>query len=292
MCEKQRSITIPEPLRQLILVITVDHAIGTVGVLVLAVWLLRTSLGRKSLVGAPLRRHCMAPYVPFIPLLAWFFGAAVVQSVVVTLHPIEGPAKMLQDQMIYCAMAVLTVVGLILPLAHTHFARGLRGFGLRFKTLPGDLAAAFVHLLAVWPLVLGAIVVTTVVGKLISHWMGAPDFEMPQHEALEELTKQPGVSLELLLIALAVVVAPLTEEMIFRGLFQTLIRSYLNRPWTAIVVTSVMFAMVHADLAHWPALFVLSMGLGYSYEKSGSLFRPNVMHAMFNSVAILASLLE
>lgn len=285
-------MTIPEPLRQLIPSITVDHVVGTIGVFVLAVWLLRTSLGRKSLIGAPQRRHCMAPYIPFIPLFAWFFGAAVVQSIVVTLHPVEGYAKMLQDQGIYCVIAVLTVVGLILPLARSHFARGLRGFGLRFRTLPRDVVAAFVHLLAVWPVVLGAIVVTTVVGKLIAHWMGSPDFEMPQHEALRELTKQPGVSLEILLIILAVVVAPVTEEMIFRGLFQTMIRSYLNRPWPAIVVTSVMFAMVHADLAHWPALFVLSMGLGYSYEKSGSLFRPIFMHAFFNAVAILASLLE
>jgi hypothetical protein len=174
-------MTIPEPLRQLILSITVDHAVDTVGVLVLAVWLLRTSLGRKSLVGAPVRRHCMAPYMPFIPLLVWFFGAVFVQSVGVTLHPVKGNAKMFQDQAIYCVMAMLIVFGLVLPLAHSHFARGLKGFGLRFKTLPRDFAAALVHLLAVWPLVLGAIVVTTVVGRLISHWTGAPEFQMPQH---------------------------------------------------------------------------------------------------------------
>ena len=80
--------------------------------------------------------------------------------------------------------------------------------------------------------------------------------------------------------------------MLFRGLFQTMIRSYLGRPWLAIAITSVLFAFIHADPEHWPALFVLAMGLGYSYEKSGSLFRPIFMHAMFNGLTIVAALLE
>ena len=48
--------------------------------------------------------------------------------------------------------------------------------------------------------------------------------------------------------------------------------------------------MVHSDLAHWPALFVLALGLGYAYEKSGSLFRPIFMHAMFNGIAMLSTM--
>jgi membrane protease YdiL (CAAX protease family) len=34
------------------------------------------------------------------------------------------------------------------------------------------------------------------------------------------------------------------------------------------------------------------MGLGYSYEKSGSLLRPIFMHALFNGITIAAALLE
>ena len=292
MCEKQRSTTIPEMLRQLTSSINIDHVIGLIGIAIFATWLLRTSLGRRSLVDSQPRRNSMAPYVPFIPFFAWFFGAFFLQSLVLVVRPVEGQQKMFQDQAVYCIAAVLTVMGLIVPLAQFHFARGLKGFGLRIRTMPRDLGVAFINLLAVWPLVLGAIVTTAVIGQLIYQLVWGQDFEMPQHEALKEMTEHPATALQVLLIVLAVVVAPLTEEMIFRGLFQTMIRSYLGRPWLAIAMTSVLFAMVHGNLTHWPALFVLSLGLGYSYEKSGSLFRPIFMHAFFNGLAVLSSLVE
>ena len=162
-------MTIPETLRQLAYFISVDHLIGLIGIAILATWLLQTSLGRKSLIQAPPRRNNMAPYVPFIPFFIWFLGILVVQSVIDTfLRPVEGTDQDLQDHVIYCATAVVTVVGLILPLAQLHFARGLKGFGLRLRTIPRDLGAAFATLLAVWPLVLAAITVTTLIGQLIS----------------------------------------------------------------------------------------------------------------------------
>ena len=85
---------------------------------------------------------------------------------------------------------------------------------------------------------------------------------------------------------------PAGGKMIFRGLFQTMIRSYLGRPWPAIMLTSALFAAVHGNATHWPALFVLSVGLGYAYEKSGSLFRPIFMHALFNGISILGALID
>ena len=268
-----------------------DNAMGLIGVAILATWLLQTSLGRRSLVDSQPRRNSMAPYVPFIPFLAWFLGIFFIQSAVDSfIRPVDGTPKVFQDQAVYCGAAVLTIVGLILPLAHFHFARGLKGFGLRIRTIPRDFVAACVTLLAVWPLVLAAIVATTLIGKLISLWFWGQDFEMPQHEALEQMTQHPRAAFQILLILLAVVIAPLTEEMIFRGFFQTMIRSYLGRPWPAIVMTSVLFAMVHGNPTHWPALFVLSVAMGYAYEKSGSLWQPLFIHAMFNGLSVVSTI--
>jgi len=95
-----------------------------------------------------------------------------------------------------------------------------------------------------------------------------------------------------LLVVVAVVVAPVVEEVLFRGLFQTTIRSYVQRPWPAIVLTAMLFAAIHEDQSHWPSLFVLALGLGYAYEKSGSLLRPIFMHAMFNGIAVVTVLTQ
>ncbi|WP_406700440.1 CPBP family intramembrane glutamic endopeptidase [Singulisphaera sp. Ch08] len=55
-----------------------------------------------------------------------------------------------------------------------------------------------------------------------------------------------------------------------------------------IVLTSILFALVH--FPQWPAplaIFFLSLGLGYVFERSGSLIAAMVMHALFNGLGTL-----
>lgn len=279
-------MTALDVLRQLVNSIDSTHVINLVGIGLFSAWLLRTSLGRESLVQSKPRRNDMLPVTPFIPFGVWLLGVPAMQSVLLTLSsPVGDEGAALQNNIAFCVVAALTV-GLVLPLAGSHFARGLKGFGLDVRTVPRDIGAAFVKLLAVWPLVLATIITTTTVGKLLR----GPDFEIPRHQELEVMTEFPDVSLRILAVFLAVVMAPLLEEMLFRGLLQSAIRSYVGRPWLAITVTSILFAVVHADPEHWPALFVLATGLGYAYEKTGSLFQSIFMHAFFNGVVIAGAL--
>jgi membrane protease YdiL (CAAX protease family) len=279
-------VTALDTLRQLADSITLVHLLTLVGVGLFAMWLLRTSLGRNALVCSKPRRNSMSPFATFIPFVAWFVGISLMQSIVVTLTgPVDGERRALQSNVTFCIGAILTI-GLILPLARFYFARGLKGYGLNLRTIPRDLGAAFVSLLAIWPLVLAVIVLTTTVGKVVR----GPSFEMPQHRELELMAEFSDIFFRVLVVFLAVAIAPLLEEMLFRGLLQSVIRSYVGRPWLAVTVTSLLFAMVHANATHWPALFVLAMGLGYAYEKSGSLFQPILMHAFFNGMTIAAAL--
>ena len=61
----------------------------------------------------------------------------------------------------------------------------------------------------------------------------------------------------------------------------------LNPPawagWGAILVTSAIFAMFH-PMWMWPPIFVLSLGLGYVYERTGNLWAAITMHCLFNSL--------
>lgn len=95
----------------------------------------------------------------------------------------------------------------------------------------------------------------------------------------------------------AVIMAPLAEEILFRGiLLAALIRKsskYLaaNRRFPvqlANVVTSLIFALLHADA--WPApigIFVLSLVLGKLYISTGRLWPCIAAHALFNSTGVL-----
>jgi membrane protease YdiL (CAAX protease family) len=51
-----------------------------------------------------------------------------------------------------------------------------------------------------------------------------------------------------------------------------------------------VFAVFHENPQHWPAMFAFSLVLGYSYEKSGSLFRCIFLHSIFNALSVFSTL--
>ena len=265
--------------------ITLIDVIWLGGLIIFGSWLLKTSLGRKALADSMPRRNNMPFYLPFIPLSIWF--VAVPPAIVITgklLSDLSGWQSAFVDNLVLCIGAIVTT-GVIIFLARVSFARRLKGFGLNAKTIVKDFFAGGVNLLAVWPLVIAMIILTTSLGKLIR----GQDFEMQQHQELELITEHSQLPLRISIIVLAVVIVPVFEEMLFRGLFQTMLRGAVKNAWTAIILISALFALLH-PWTHWPALFALSMCLGYAYEKSGSLLRPIFIHSLFNGIMIIATL--
>jgi len=281
--------------------LTAEHFICLAGLVLLAYWLLRTSFGVKALADAAPRRNSMPFYLPLIPLFVWFgpVPMVVLAAEELTRDLLRDWQIAFLDNCIFSAGAIVTTA-LILLLAWAHFARRLRGFGLNVKTIVADFFAGFANLLTVWPLIMAAVILTTFFGEQI--W--GQDYQMQQHQELELITENPQLPLRIIIVIVAVIVAPLLEELLFRGLVQTTLVSHLScisndKPrtirsglgiWLAIAVSSGLFAMMHANPGHWPALFVLSVCLGYAYEKSGSLFRPIFIHSFFNAISIAAAL--
>jgi len=276
----------------------VPHIICLAGLILLARWLLKTSLGGKALADSVPRRNNMPIYLPFVPLFIWFGAVSLTASIAkIVFGDLQAWQNDLLDNLILC-IGELTAIAVIIFLARAHFARRLKGFGLNIKTIVRDFFAAFVNLLTVWPLITAAIILTMFFGELI--W--GQEYQMQQHQQLKLIMEYSQLLPRILIVVVAVVIAPLLEEMLFRGLFQTMIRSYLDanlkfqisnfkfNNWLAIVISSGLFTTIHANTGHWPALFVLGICLGYAYEKSGSLFRPIFIHSFFNAASIIATL--
>ena len=53
--------------------------------------------------------------------------------------------------------------------------------------------------------------------------------------------------------------------------------------WAAIALASLLFSVLHPGWT-WPLIFLLSLGLGYAYERTGNLWVPVTMHLVFNTV--------
>jgi membrane protease YdiL (CAAX protease family) len=52
--------------------------------------------------------------------------------------------------------------------------------------------------------------------------------------------------------------------------------------WAAVIVTSLAFAAIHQSKAFFVPLFVLSVGFGYLYERTGNLWATVACHGLFN----------
>jgi len=264
----------------------VDVAVCAAGVFVLLAWLVKTSFGTKALLYAPSRRNYMPPWLAIVPLFLWF-GTV---SLLVALKEFALPGlpdwqDALAENLIMC-IGIAPAIAVSIIMARFFFARGLKGFGLNPKTILPDFGAALLNLLAIMPAILGVLVLTMFVGEFFF----GPDFQMPRHEELNQIMAYPQWQVRALIVVTAIVIVPFAEEMLFRGMIQTAVRSFIGRPWPAIIITSLVFVVFHENPEHWPALFTLSLCLGYSYEKSGSLYRPIFIHALFNAMSILAAL--
>jgi membrane protease YdiL (CAAX protease family) len=89
----------------------------------------------------------------------------------------------------------------------------------------------------------------------------------------------------------AVVLAPVAEEFIFRGMLYPFIKQ-LGFPKLAFFATSFLFALIHWDAPTFLALFVLALALTWLYEKTDNLLAPITVHALFNAANLTMLVLQ
>lgn len=257
------------------------------GVALFLYWLISTGLGKRAFDGAVVRHNCLPFYTVFTILFGWL-GITLLASRFITNATSQMP-EWRQNLILYSALVAIEIVIIVFVLcsAKRFFDDGLRGLGFRKKGIIGDFVAAAATFTAVWPLVLGALWVVITVGKLIV----GPDFQIEQNEGLTVILQYEQWPLRILMIFFATLLTPIFEEIIFRGLLQSYLRGIGLNCWQTIFIASVIFSLLH-PLMHFPALLILSIAMGYAYEKSGSLLRPIFIHLLFNGLTIAFALLN
>jgi membrane protease YdiL (CAAX protease family) len=88
----------------------------------------------------------------------------------------------------------------------------------------------------------------------------------------------------------AVVLAPLFEETLFRGVLLPVVGERLGGGW-GVLISAAVFAIAHLSLSELAPLFVLGLGLGLLRWRSGRLGASVLMHALWNALTFLNLLL-
>ena len=92
---------------------------------------------------------------------------------------------------------------------------------------------------------------------------------------------------DLFLLALTpIILVPIIEEIIFRGLIHRSLRD-ISKPVYAAIISAALFALVHGEVRAMPQLFVLGLIFSYAYEKTDSLAVPALLHAFNNFLTIV-----
>jgi membrane protease YdiL (CAAX protease family) len=150
------------------------------------------------------------------------------------------------------------------------------GFVVKLRDLAGLLAGLFTQyaaLLVYLPFI----------------WFGltsADDISKPARE----LTSKAHTATEvILLVVIVVIVAPIVEELFFRGLVMRALERRYDRRW-AVLGSSAIFAAAHVEPLQFPALFIFGLVAAALTMRTGRLGPGMAAHVAFNAVAVITLL--
>ncbi len=164
--------------------------------------------------------------------------------------------------------------------------------GLRVKNPFKEIFAGLVGYLAATPFLAMAIIFVGIVMLISTQMEGGNELSPPtgpSHPIQEEIAESNSVMPILGILFTACVVAPILEEIMFRGLLYRYLREFSHRWafWGSVafscIVNALLFAMIHPQgLLGIPMLATLAVSFSLAREWRDSLIAPMVMHAINN----------
>ncbi len=140
-----------------------------------------------------------------------------------------------------------------------------------------------------WIVLLGAVatVALSFVADILLQSL-AHDTQSQMTEAIQGMTMTPALAA--VSVAMIAVLAPIGEEMLFRGLLFGWLRAHWPF-WLTALVTSALFGLAHGNLEYAVVAGILGLLLAYLRERTGSLWASIGAHILNNAFAVLLIML-
>lgn len=170
------------------------------------------------------------------------------------------------------------IVGLILVhfFLREHGTSWASGFGLRTPGRGRALMLAVVVAVVVLP-------VAWWLSLLSAQALTALGWQPEQQSAVQTLQRDISLAHRIGMGMMAIMLAPVLEELLFRGILYPLIKQH-GFPLVALWGTALLFAAVHANLMTLLPLTFLALVLTLLYEATDNLLAPILTHSLFNAV--------
>ncbi len=235
--------------------------------------LIRQIAARRSTITlepAPVRNFGLAEVVLAI-VLSLYFLLTVVLSLYVQLRPL-GIRDVMAELLFRIGLVLFMVAFLKFRRLDLNALGGFSKIGF-WRTLFTGL----ILLIAAYPLI-------GLADALMQRLLG-DGASVSKQQIVDLFTGSQTIEQRVLIILLAVVIAPAAEEFIFRFFIYGVLKRY-GGAFVGVVLNSLLFAAVHTHLPSFAALFALGCCFTIAYEWSGSILVSMTMHALFNSVTL------
>jgi len=271
-----------------------------VGILLLALWFVKQDKIKGGVLAPPPRAEPTLP-LPLGQGVVLTAVAMLVAPALIVLVLAGGPPKP-SDPTWYTIVAIGAPMGLLAALVLARRRRvqrtpadAIQAHGASqgsVPTTPPGLGRAIG--LGLWGVcVAGVFVVPAALAWVfVLQAFGAqPLAQDPVRRVLDDASQ----SAPILMAVFGVVVAPLTEECVFRGMLYPGVRRVFGGgrrgAWIGAVIVSAVFAAVHTNLYAAVPLFVLAMVLTWVFETTNSLAASVVVHALHNGITMVPLLI-
>ncbi len=156
--------------------------------------------------------------------------------------------------------------------------------GLETVRLSRQLGLVFVALALSLPVMFGLKFLSEFALKKIG-------WPVEDQRAVELIVAAKSTGLKIYLGFFAVVLAPLAEEFIFRGLLFSGFKK-VGWPKCGWILVSLLFALIHASAPIFLPLFVFALALTWLYEKTEGLLAPVIAHSLFNAANLALLIIQ
>tara|TARA_B100001559_G_scaffold181843_1_gene152122 strand:- start:1518 stop:2309 length:792 start_codon:yes stop_codon:yes gene_type:complete len=130
---------------------------------------------------------------------------------------------------------------------------------------------------------IGIIILFDALDRIIHQIVPTPDYIIDLGKIM-----QPDSTLGLIFLFLAVVImAPIGEEIVFRGFLQKFLEEYWKDITRAVLITSLFFAMIHFNPYWTIQIYLLGIILGFLSWKTKSVIPSVILHSINNGVAFI-----
>lgn len=160
-------------------------------------------------------------------------------------------------------------------------AEGLRASALWRRVAPGRAGRDLAWGAGFLALALFLVMVVALVWNAVAR----PE-QVPQRDLQELLRGLAGWAPNLILFFTVAGLAPLFEELLFRGFLLPLLAQRGKLAW-ALALTALLFGAIHLQPAGLPILCTLGLVLGLAMRQTGSLRTPILVHACWNGALFL-----